>query len=147
MSVFNVGAECSVTFTGEDALRVAEMLRDWVRQRERSRGQVHPARRALADAAQRAAEGYAAERRRVLADFGMSGPKRVRNGQSAPCSATSEETWLPTEVVAQRLGITERHARRLACTGALRAQRAGSGTRPWRFDPAAVATWVPKKIA
>lgn len=66
---------------------------------------------------------------------GMSGHERARGGAALPPSAspaTDEPAWITVTEAAQRSGWSERHVRRQARCGHLRAERTPMG---WRIDP------------
>lgn len=143
MSVHVTGPECAVTFTGPDTLRVAAALDAYARANPRA-----SVLRELAGEARRAAEGYAAEHRKMLADLRSSaggGTDRFRKGADRAPSAPTE--WITTEEAAQRLQVTSRYVRRLASQGRIKARRTAGRGAAWEIDAADVATWVPSLSA
>ncbi|MEV6445988.1 helix-turn-helix domain-containing protein [Amycolatopsis sp. NPDC051716] len=145
MSVHVTGAEGSVIFTGRDAFIVASALASYARAFPRE------ARAAeLQREARRAAEGYVAEHRKLIADLRSSadsGTNGFRKAASGPSSAPTDTEWITTEEAAQRLQVTPEYVRRLARQGRLTARRTTGRGAAWEINAADVATWVPRLSA
>lgn len=138
-----VGPEGALILSGAECAVLAPLLRDAVEVEERRRGAASERLRAIRDGVVVIGAAYAAERRQALAEFG-TGTDRFRSGQIEPSLlASDEDQWISTEEAAQRLGKTTSYVRRLGRQGRLRARRSSGGTRPWLFDPADVAVWIP----
>jgi hypothetical protein len=104
-----------VIFVGADTVLVAEMLEDWIRQRERTHGHLSQGRRELAAAAHKAAAGYAAVYRRMLANFGSDTETSVsRLDTDCRESPVVPTEWITVPEAAKAMEVDESYVRRLA---------------------------------